>query len=149
VGSLRDDVRPGRDGLLVPPGDEAALARGIVKLLSDRGRAERMGALGRRRAEKERSWEACARATPEVYRRVPGRRREQPGRVREMGKPTAGILRQRWAAVSDESGSDPAASLSERHPLGGSTRSPGGGGTERKAMRFRTNRITAKGPDSG
>jgi glycosyltransferase involved in cell wall biosynthesis len=149
VGSLRDDVRPGRDGLLVPPGDEAALARGIVKLLSDRGRAERMGALGRWRAEKERSWEACAWATAEVYRRVPGRRREQPGRARRMGKPTAGILRRRWAAGSDKSGSDPVAPLSERHSLGGSGRSPGGGGTERKAIRFRTKRITAKGPDSG
>jgi len=70
VGSLRDDVRQGRDGLLVPPGDEAALARSIVKLLSDRPRAERMGALGRRRAARERSWEACARATVEVYKRV-------------------------------------------------------------------------------
>jgi glycosyltransferase involved in cell wall biosynthesis len=149
VGSLRDDVRPGRDGLLVPPGDEAALARGIVKLLSDRGRAERMGALGRRRAEEERSWGACARATAEVYHRVLGHRREQPGRVREMGKPTARILRRRWAAGSDKSGPDPAALLPERRSLGGSTRSPGGGGTERKAMRFRTNTITAKRPDSG
>jgi hypothetical protein len=28
--------------------------------------------------------------------------------VREMGKPTAGILRQRWATGSDKAGSDPA-----------------------------------------
>jgi hypothetical protein len=90
-----------------------------------------------------------ALATAGVYRRVPGRRREQPGQVRQMGKPTAGILRQRRAAGSDKSGSDPAAFLPERRSLGGSSRSPGGGGTERKAMRFRTNRITAKGPDSG
>jgi hypothetical protein len=149
VGSLRDDVRPGKDGILVPPGDEAALAKGIVKLLSDQGRAERMGASGRRRTEKERSWESCARATAEVYRRVLGRRHGQPGQARRMGRPTAGILRQRWATGSDKSGSDPAASPSERYPLGGSGRSPGGGGTERKAMRFRTNRITAEGADSG
>jgi len=149
VGSLRDDVRPGKDGILVPPGDEAALAKGIVELLSDRGRAERMGALGRRRAEKERSWESCARATAEVYRRVLNRTREQPGGAPRMGRPTARILRQRWATGSDKSGSDPAASLSERYPLAGSGRSPGGGGTERRAMRFRTNRITAERPDSG
>jgi D-inositol-3-phosphate glycosyltransferase len=149
VGSLRDDVRPGRDGLLVPPGDEEALARGIVKLLSDRGRAERMGALGRRRAERVRSWEACARATVEVYGRVLSHRREQARRVLGMGKPTDRILRQRWAAGSDGSGLDPAALLPERQSLGGSSRSPGGGGTERKAIRFRTNTITAKEPDSG
>ena len=73
VGSLRDDVRPGEDGMLVPPGDERALARGIVSLLSDRALAERMGVLARRRAEREHSWEACARATVEVYKRVLGR----------------------------------------------------------------------------
>ena len=71
-------------------------------------------------------------------RRQAPRALEGSGWVREMGKPTAGILRQRWAAGSDKSGSDPAALLSERLPLGGSNRSPGGGGTERKAIRFRT-----------
>jgi glycosyltransferase involved in cell wall biosynthesis len=149
VGSLRDDVRTGRDGVLVPPGDETALARGIVRLLCDRGRAERMGALGRRRAEKERSWEACARATARVYDRVLGRQRGRSRPARQMGKPTAGILRRRWAGSSDGSGPTPAAPPSELCSLGGSGRSPGGGGTERKAMRFRTNRITAKEPDSG
>jgi hypothetical protein len=86
-------------------------------------------------------------------RAVHGRARdhqcEQPERVREMGKPTDRILRQRWAAGSDGSGLDPAALLPERQSLGGSSCSPGGGGTERKAMRFRTNTITAKEPDNG
>lgn len=49
-GGLAESVRDGVTGLLVPPGDESALEVALVDLLTDRGRAERMGAAGRERA---------------------------------------------------------------------------------------------------
>jgi len=61
VGVIPEMVEPGTTGLLVPPGDPAALAGAISALLEDPGRAEEMGAAGRRRAEREFSRSAFAR----------------------------------------------------------------------------------------
>ena len=47
VCGLRDTVRDGKTGMLVPPGDAPAFARAIVELLSDRSTRERMGLAGR------------------------------------------------------------------------------------------------------
>jgi glycosyltransferase involved in cell wall biosynthesis len=47
TGGLRDLVRHGETGLLVPPGDAGALAGALLHLLRDRALAERMGAAGR------------------------------------------------------------------------------------------------------
>jgi glycosyltransferase involved in cell wall biosynthesis len=44
VGGVGDVVLDGRTGLLVPPGDEAALAAGLVRLASDPALRERLGA---------------------------------------------------------------------------------------------------------
>jgi glycosyltransferase involved in cell wall biosynthesis len=49
VGGLPDQVVDGRDGLLVPPGDPAALARALGAVVRDPRRARAMGAAGRRR----------------------------------------------------------------------------------------------------
>jgi glycosyltransferase involved in cell wall biosynthesis len=43
-------IAAGETGELVPYGDPAALSRTLVDLLSNRGRIERMGEAGRRRA---------------------------------------------------------------------------------------------------
>lgn len=51
VSGLRDVVRHGQNGLLVPPGDPEALAEAIVALLQDPDRARRMGQAGARDAE--------------------------------------------------------------------------------------------------
>ena len=60
TGGLRDLIDDGEHGLLVTPGDTAALARALVRVLSDRDLAERLGAAARRRAE---DWVA----TPEQF----------------------------------------------------------------------------------
>ena len=43
VSGLQDVVRPGRNGVLVPPGDPDALSRAVVDLLRDADRARRLG----------------------------------------------------------------------------------------------------------
>jgi glycosyltransferase involved in cell wall biosynthesis len=58
---LRDAVRDGETGLLVPHGDVDALADRLKGLLADADLRERMGAEARRFAE-SLSWEASARA---------------------------------------------------------------------------------------
>jgi glycosyltransferase involved in cell wall biosynthesis len=50
VGGLPDQIRHGREGLLVPPGEPDRLAAAILRLLGDSSRARAMGAAGRRRA---------------------------------------------------------------------------------------------------
>ena len=60
VGGIRDLVRDGDNGLLVEPGDAAALADALVAVLSDRELAERLAARARPSVER---W----LATPEEY----------------------------------------------------------------------------------
>jgi glycosyltransferase involved in cell wall biosynthesis len=48
VGGTVELVRDGETGRLVPPGDERAMTHAIAELASDPGRAEEMGAAGRR-----------------------------------------------------------------------------------------------------
>lgn len=43
-------MRPGRNGLLVPPDDEAGLTEALVTVLSDRHHAAALGAAARRNA---------------------------------------------------------------------------------------------------
>ncbi|MFH1331458.1 MAG: glycosyltransferase family 4 protein [Actinomycetota bacterium] len=73
VGGLPDAVDEGVTGLLVPPADPPALARALVKLLSDLDEALRMGARGRAAAEARYSWEPIAAAILGVYRQERGR----------------------------------------------------------------------------
>jgi glycosyltransferase involved in cell wall biosynthesis len=61
VGVIPEMVADGATGRLVPSRDSGALAEAIAALLEDRERAERMGAAGRERAEKEFSRRAFAR----------------------------------------------------------------------------------------
>ena len=62
VGGIPDLVEEGQSGLLVPPEDAPALAAAMVRVLSDRGLAERLGATGRIAV-------APWLATPEEYAR--------------------------------------------------------------------------------
>jgi phosphatidylinositol alpha-1,6-mannosyltransferase len=60
-GGAVDAVADGETGVLVPPGDDAALADALAGLLSDPGRAKALGEAGRRRAA-EFSWRRHAAA---------------------------------------------------------------------------------------
>jgi glycosyltransferase involved in cell wall biosynthesis len=71
IGGLADLVLDGTTGLLVPPGDPAALRDAIQRLLDDRPLAERMGAQGRKRAEAYRASDVIPRLE-RVYRRLIG-----------------------------------------------------------------------------
>jgi glycosyltransferase involved in cell wall biosynthesis len=51
TGGLAEVVADGIAGTLVPPNDDASLAAALIELLRDPARCERMGALGRARAE--------------------------------------------------------------------------------------------------
>jgi glycosyltransferase involved in cell wall biosynthesis len=51
VGGIRDLVVDGVNGLLVPPGDTAAIADALVRMLSNRELAERLAAGARSSAQ--------------------------------------------------------------------------------------------------
>ena len=68
VGGIPGQIRPGREGILVPPGDSGALGDALVALLRDPERARRMGRAGRLRAENEFSHENMVRRVEGIYR---------------------------------------------------------------------------------
>ncbi len=70
VGSVRDVVVEGGTGFLVPPGDGAALADRIARLLGDAGLRERLGAAARRRAEARFDVRAMVRAYEDLFARI-------------------------------------------------------------------------------
>ena len=67
VGGLAEIVVDGETGLIVPPGDDAALARAIVELSRDPDRAAAMGRAGRRRAVEVFDQARCTERTAELY----------------------------------------------------------------------------------
>ncbi len=66
-GGVVDIVRDGETGLLVPPGDEAALSAALVKLSQDAELCRRMGRAGRERAKAVYSLTAQADAFRNLY----------------------------------------------------------------------------------
>lgn len=66
VGGLPDQITHGRQGLLVPPDEPAALAKALTQLLADPALCIRMGAAGRRRAT-DFSHDAMVEALQRVY----------------------------------------------------------------------------------
>ncbi|MBC9955544.1 glycosyltransferase family 4 protein [Yimella sp. cx-51] len=74
VGALPTLVAGGA-GVLVPPGDAAALAHSLTDVLTDPQRAAAMGAAGRERAVSTYSWAAVAQQTTQLYRDVIAARR--------------------------------------------------------------------------
>ena len=67
VGGIPEVVADGETGLLVPVGDEAALASAIDALIRDPARAAELGARGRQRAVAEFSWDTIAAQTAQLY----------------------------------------------------------------------------------
>jgi len=70
VGGVPELVDDGTTGLLVPPGDAAALSGALTRLLSDPARAGRLGRAGWARVRSRHDPEAHVAALQEVYRRV-------------------------------------------------------------------------------
>jgi glycosyltransferase involved in cell wall biosynthesis len=75
VGCVNEIVRDGREGILVPPGDEVSMERALSRLRSDHISARRMGASARRRAVEEFDRRVMARATVDIYREAARQRR--------------------------------------------------------------------------
>ncbi|CCH86534.1 Glycosyltransferase [Modestobacter italicus] len=69
VGGIPEVVRHGETGLLVPPGDVAALAAALDRLVADPGLRDHLAAGARRRAA-DYSWPSLAARVAELYRRV-------------------------------------------------------------------------------
>jgi glycosyltransferase involved in cell wall biosynthesis len=78
IPGYRDVVTP-TTGLLVPPGDAAALADAVVGLLADERRRRTLGANARAVAIQHYSWDAIALRLLEIYELVArGEVRRQP-----------------------------------------------------------------------
>lgn len=74
VGGLPEYVDEGRTGLVVPPGDPAALAAALVRVLVEPGLAARMRDAVRETVAGDLSWSRSAAVLRSVYREVAGRR---------------------------------------------------------------------------
>jgi glycosyltransferase involved in cell wall biosynthesis len=72
VGGLAELVDDGATGILVPPGDEPALAQALERLVEDRELRQRFGAAGRARVESSFDLSAFRRAHLELYDRQLG-----------------------------------------------------------------------------
>jgi glycosyltransferase involved in cell wall biosynthesis len=73
VGAAPDLITHERHGLLVPPGDAAALAAAICRLLREPGLAVRLGRAARARARQRYSRAAMVRRFEDFYERLAGR----------------------------------------------------------------------------
>jgi glycosyltransferase involved in cell wall biosynthesis len=69
TGGIPEAVEDGITGLLVPPQDDAALAKGIVRLLKDTALRQRLGEAGRQRVVEEFSVEKMVAGTLAAYER--------------------------------------------------------------------------------
>jgi glycosyltransferase involved in cell wall biosynthesis len=78
AGALPEVVRAGGGGLLVPPGDPEALAKGIASLLEQPAAREELGARGRRGIVAHYAWPRVAAATAQVYAEAIAARRGRP-----------------------------------------------------------------------
>jgi glycosyltransferase involved in cell wall biosynthesis len=72
IGGMAEYVRHGETGILVPPGDEEALAGALILVLRDRELAERMGRRGREIALCELTANTCAERFEVLYSRLNG-----------------------------------------------------------------------------
>jgi glycosyltransferase involved in cell wall biosynthesis len=70
AGGIPEIVRDGETGLLVPPGDEEALAGALLAVLGDRALAERLGRAGRRVAGADFSPDAYVAPFLEAFDRL-------------------------------------------------------------------------------
>lgn len=67
VGGVPEVVTDGESGVLVPPGDPAALSSAMARLAGDRALRQRLGEAGRRRVLEDFSFAAMSRSYLELY----------------------------------------------------------------------------------
>jgi glycosyltransferase involved in cell wall biosynthesis len=79
VAGVPDVINDGVQGLLVPERDPVALAAAILRLISDRPLAERLGRAARARVEQELTWEKTSERFEQVYVRAIGNREQGTG----------------------------------------------------------------------
>ena len=78
IGGVTEVVaHPGQDGILIEPGDESALVKGIEELLADDEARERMGRAARERVLAEYTLERMVERTLEVYQQAIRRHAER------------------------------------------------------------------------
>jgi glycosyltransferase involved in cell wall biosynthesis len=65
-------MEPGA-GVLVPPGDPAALAEAVERLLADEPRREALGRGARELAQAKYSWDDIAGRLTEIYEQLAGK----------------------------------------------------------------------------
>lgn len=82
AGGIVDIVRDRRNGLLVPPGDAAALAGAIGGMMDDPARAKQFGLNGRDDVAANFSWDVIADRLAAIYRNV-SRQRPRRGAERK------------------------------------------------------------------
>lgn len=70
-GGIPDAIADGETGLLVEPGDDAALAEALIRLLADPDEARRMGQAARERVEAQFTWARVAERFLEQVHRIP------------------------------------------------------------------------------
>lgn len=70
IGGITDIVRHQESGLLVPPGDERALAAALAQVLTDRSMARALGDGGRRLLRETFSWDGIVERWENVYGRA-------------------------------------------------------------------------------
>jgi glycosyltransferase involved in cell wall biosynthesis len=73
VGGIPELISDGKNGILIPPGDENALAEAILKYLTDRDFAARVAAAGRQTVESEFSNIALGDRFEDVFKRLEAR----------------------------------------------------------------------------
>jgi glycosyltransferase involved in cell wall biosynthesis len=71
AGGIPEIVRDGVDGLLVPPGDPAALGTALVRVLSDQALRGRLTGAGRARIQRDFGFDRLMQRYEELYEAVP------------------------------------------------------------------------------
>jgi 1,4-alpha-glucan branching enzyme len=69
-GNIPKIVKGGFNGLLVPPADNDAIAKMIIRVLSDKELGRYLSKNGLKVVQEKFSWEICARKTLELYEKV-------------------------------------------------------------------------------
>jgi glycosyltransferase involved in cell wall biosynthesis len=85
VGGIPELLADGETGLLAPSGDDQALARAVIRLLSDEALRVRYGRTARRRVEEKFDFSARVRTMEDIYCWVAGVETELPAIFASQG----------------------------------------------------------------